>query len=323
VYRARIEGDASKRRVSLIKAYFGSIVASLTINQKKKMKVARLFMFSFIALNALSAYAQPNTIVYQLLEPNETITDSHVINKMTRLDSLNNPDFFFTKNAYGYNGYSLIKKIKSTWYTYELPMEGPKTVVSKVYRLSDDIVAVEIATTYHGMFDGGYSETIFINTNKLYFFDFVSYYSEQHYNYETGEPKILLECASTFSIAGDVFSITGTHPDRPERDYCLESADYLMGDTSMVQTKFLATVTDRLYPIRCLDKICTGIDTITLQRKLPDAYFKQVPLYEYGFDSEELGMEVSQDGKVLFFAPVPMGQVTALCAVSPQYVIMA
>jgi len=283
------------------------------------MKLVRLAVFIFIALDAFSFYAQPNTIDYQLLELSETITDSKRANRLQRLDTLNNPNFFIIKNDDEYNGHSFIRKEKSAWNRYALPIEGPKTSVSKVYMLSEDILAVEVLSCYNGAVMGGYAETIFLNTHTLYYFDFVSYYSEEHVDLGTGEPKFLFECAATFSVNGDAFLVAGMNPDRPDRDYCLPSAEYKMGKTSMVQTKFLAAVTNNLYPIRCLDSICTGIDTVSLHTKLPNAQFKPVPLYEYGFDSDELGMEVSQDGKVLFFAPVPMGQVTALCAVSPSY----
>jgi|GEM_PF-858865 len=283
------------------------------------MKLAHFAVFLFTVLNTLSFCAQPNTINYQLLELNETITNSEQVIRLQRLDTLNNPNFFVVKNDDEHNGYSFIRKEKSAWNRYALPIEGPKTSVSKVYMLSEDILAVEVLSYYNGTVMGGYAETVFINVHTLYYFDLVSYYSEEHVDLGTGEPKFLFECATTFSINEDTFRITGMNPDRPDRDYCLPSAEYKMYKTIMVQTKFMAEVTNNLYPIRCLDSVCTGIDTIALQAKLPYAQFKQVPLYEYGFDSDELGMEVWQDNKVLFFAPVPMGQVTALCAVNPGY----
>lgn len=241
------------------------------------MKLARFVVFAFMALNALSFYTQPNTINYQLLELSETITDSEQVNRLHRLDTLNNPNFFVIKNDDEYNGYSFLKKETSAWNRYALPIEGPKTSVSRVYMLSDDLLAVEVLSYYNGTVMGGYAETMFINIHTLYYFDFVSYYSEEHVDLGTGEPKFLFECVSTFKVNGDVFCLTCMNPDRPDRDYCLPSAEYKMGKTSMVQTKFLATVTNNLYAIRCLDSICTGIDTVAVQTKLPDAQFKQVP----------------------------------------------
>jgi hypothetical protein len=60
------------------------------------------------------------------------------------------------------------------------------------------------------------------------------------------------------------------------------------------------------YPIICNEEydICTGMNFNSLKEKFSNVTFKDAPLYEYGYDSDKLGVEVYSNGKLQIYTIV-------------------
>ncbi len=282
------------------------------------MKFLSPLLLSVLLSCAVAAYTQPNEITYSTLEPIDSITDRSVIKKMQRLDKLNNPDFFFYKDENGVSGFSMMKKGKSKWYKYYINIDGPNAQVTSVKQYADKIIGVEVVNNYAGTVTGAVSYMLFINVSDNTAFAMPSYYCEHRYD-EQGETASFTECKTLFEIKGNLLKVTATGTSELSDIYCPENAEYRIEPARLVQTKYQGRGGKNIYPVKCLEDVCTGIDIDQLRDLLPGTWTRDVPLYEYGYDSEELGKEVYRENELLFFATVPYGQVRGIVVVSPQY----
>jgi hypothetical protein len=294
----------------------------MCLNEHAKKKKNHLNKIFYILLFfSYQLFGQTERIMtFYPLSAIDTISDLKVVEKLQRVDSLNSENYFFANEYNEVEGFYFIKRNRQIWIVFDFEDTltfGPNTSVSKIKRESDNFISIQTYRSPSGGCSNIYGFLFLLNIQDCKRVDFSNYNLEECYD-GNGEVSYGRECKADFEITNGFVKIESTKkPD--DGMYCIESSEYKIEASRLIKTKYYSELAQRLFPVVCIDNICTGMAVNAMKKEFPKATFEKAPLFKYGYDSQDLGIEVCIDGKVLFFVAVPNEIITGISIVSPLY----
>jgi hypothetical protein len=274
-----------------------------------------------LLLVPLQFFGQAERIIdFYPLQFTDSISGSDRNVLLSQVDSLKSDDYFFSDNYQGQEGLFWIKKAGNKWVVFDFELDlnfGPNTFVSGFKNENERFVSIQTYRSPSGQCLSKYGRIILldiVNDKSISFFN----YSQIACFDTMGEVTSSSECASTFQIRDGFIEIESTQ-EGDDRMWCMDNAEFKIEENAIVQTKYYSESAHKLIPLICIGDICTGMSQTVLKDLFPQGTFRQVPLYTYGYDSENLGIEISEKEQVQMFVTVSKDIITAISIVSADY----
>lgn len=275
-------------------------------------------------LLSLKVFSQTEKVTeFYPLTPIDTINNYKELNKSERIDSLNSTDYFFTYKDREYkSGLLLTKKYNDKWIIYEFDSDlfnSSNTTIGN-FRLEDEkYIIIQVFRSPSGACSNTYGFLTILNIKTCKTIAFCNYNYLECYD-ENAKVSSQSECNTTTKIENGILTLKSS--ENLDGLNCTESAVYKIKNDSLIKIKYYLGTHKSYYPIVCNDEydICTGTNFNILKNKFSNAIYKEVPIFEYGYDSETIGKELYINNELqLFVVFNDFDIVTGISFVSPRY----
>jgi hypothetical protein len=156
-----------------------------------------------------------------------TCDNEQLINSLTRIDSLNNPDYFFTNDYDDYYGFYFFHYNNSVWDVFEFKSSeelGNTASIHSIKKIGQNLLAIQVYYAPSGGQINRYGYLLLINIKHNTLARFLNFYSsETYYNLELTERQ---ECQSDYKVVGNKLTVTTITAD--ESLYCIKSGEYIL-----------------------------------------------------------------------------------------------
>tara|TARA_R110002012_G_scaffold105970_2_gene247124 strand:+ start:640 stop:1734 length:1095 start_codon:yes stop_codon:yes gene_type:complete len=277
-----------------------------------------------LLLLSIKAFSQIERITeFYPLTPIDTINNFNQLNKFERIDNLNSTDFFFTYKDRGYkSGLLLYKKSDDKWIIYELNSEmfSSSNMTIDNFRLEDEkYIFIQVSRFPSGVCSNIYGFLTILNIETCKTIEFCNYNQQECYD-KNARVSSQSECRTTTNLEKGILSLKSS--ENLDGLNCIESAVYKIKNDSLIKIKYYLSTHKSFYPIVCNDEydICTGTNFNSLKNKFSNAKYKEVPIFEYGYDSETIGKELYINNELQLFVAISDSDIiTGISFVSPRY----
>lgn len=275
-------------------------------------------------LLSLNVFSQTESVTeFYPLTPIDTINDFKKLNKSERIDSLNSIDYFFTyKNREYKSGLLLTKKYNDKWIIYEFDSDlfsSSNTTINNFLLEDEKYIFIQVSRFPSGFCSSIYGFLTILNIETCKTIEFCNYNYQECYD-ENAKVSSQSECNTTTKIENGILTLKSS--DKLDGLSCIESAEYKIENDSLKKTKYYLDTHKSFYPIICNEEfdICTGTNFNILKNKFSNVMYNEVPVFEYGYDSETIGKEFYINNELQLFVVInDFDIVTGISFVSPRY----
>lgn len=288
----------------------------------KRIELNRIFYIFFLCTFPIFGQTE-GALEFYPLKLADTISDFNKIKSLNQIDSLKSSDYFFLDTYQNVEGLFFVKKKENKCLVFDFELHlylGPNTSVSNIKKENNRFVSIQTFRSPSGACANRYGQIILFDIMNFKFISFFNLNQSECYN-DYGEISSNSECRAVFKISDEFLEIKSNK--KPNDGlWCKESAEYRIEVDKLVKTKYYSETNKRFYPIICYeeDNICTGMNFNALKKKFPNGILEEVPMYEYGYDSDKLGTEFITNGEKQIFVIVDVkNKVTGISFVSSKY----
>lgn len=250
----------------------------------------------------------------------DTITNSKDIDNFVKIDSLDNDKYFFINKYHDSENLFFIKKIETKWIVFNFEVGayfGPNSSISEIKKLNNEFLSIQMYKSASGGCSMIYGNLVLLNIDRLNYLTFPNYQLRQCY--DINEDEVLVresECKTTFLLKDNYLKISSTK--KPDDGLsCMSKSEFEIKNDKLIKKRYYYF--SKSNPVICVQDICTGENFSFLKRDFPNAVIRKIPLYEYGYDSKEMGFEFVKEGQIQFYVVASDNLVTAISFVSPNY----
>lgn len=254
----------------------------------------------------------------------DTVYSPNTLKKYERIDSLNSNNYFFSYQDKNYkSGLLLIKRKQSNWIVYDFEIAsylGPNGNIISFHKENERFLSIQTSKSPSGMCSNTYGFLILLDIKDAKIITYCNYNHQQCYDTNSGTTIVSeSECIAEFELSDNYLKIKSTKNEDDGLN-CIESAEYKIEENKLIKTKYYSYLTQQLQPILCVQNICTGTKIGNLKKSFPNLTYKDAPLFLYGYDSDEQGIEFYQDGQLKFFVSIISDNIIhGISIISPEY----
>lgn len=302
--------------------------------------VKKTSIFIFILLASLSNLFGQRTeysIKFEPLYAIDTVFNKSDIKNYQLSSKIRNINYFLLENQYKdglkTDGWFLFKKHLDYYVVYDLSLNEsvefytPTAGVKKILSYNEKYILIESKSTVGtqlSMNEDCHIQIVNTKDNSFIFLQNGHKFSKVQYSNDREE--IYTEnCISDIILENNLVTVirncTVDGDFQIDCTACFPSGVYLISDGKLRKIKEYSNSSKLLKPVIWVDKIHSGMTILNLSKAYPDAILNRVPLFEYGYDSEELGYEISFYQKVQFFVTIHRGVVEEITIVNSKYAI--
>jgi hypothetical protein len=196
------------------------------------------FFLCFVALliqclawcqdNALGIYPMP--IIGQFPEAE--------IVSLTKTDSLNQSDYFFTETFNEAHGLFLVKKEKEYWVVYDFELylnAGHNSTISGIRKINDRFVSIQVYSFPSGICESRYGKIILMDVIRNEYIEFFNFAETICFD-ENGKPNSRSTCQAKYSFKKNILKIKSTKKPGDTQD-CIESGKFRYCNGQFVRMK--------------------------------------------------------------------------------------
>ncbi len=285
----------------------------------------RILLKILLVLSSIYSFGQDDfERHFEKLETADTLTDSKMIAYYQSKSQFKNDDFFIYDgtliNRLLDNSF-LFKKNKAGFIIYKLPFQNSSEIVfskNENYLLKK----VEYRSSARQI-RGTSKEQIIIDLNNLSYIGLFTYNSVQSWEFGDDENMIVHNsaCKSLMNIEDDFLTVhTLCYENdnfRNECEECISTGIYVIKGDILRKVKSYSERNLSMNDIEWIDSFCLGMSIDEFLRT-NDKDVQEVPLFEYGYDSEEMGFEIINNGTAEYFLVVKEKEIVSVFVMSPE-----
>ena len=253
----------------------------------------------------------------------DTVYSPNTLKKYERIDSLNKNNYFFSYKDKEYkSGLLLIKRKQSNWIVYDFEISsylGPNGNIISFHKENERFLSIQTSKSPSGMCSNTYGFLILLDIKNPKIISYCNYNHQQCYDTSSGTTiASQSDCIAKYEISEDFLKVRSTKK-QDDGLNCIESAEYKIEENRLIKTKYYSYLTQQLQPVLCVQNICTGTKIGNLKKSFPNLNYKDIPMFAYGYDSDEQGIEFYQDGLLKFFVTISDNIINGISIISPEY----
>lgn len=313
-----------------------------TVSCKAKIEIMKkiiLFLFIILVSSISKVFGQRSeySIKFEPLKAIDTIYSKSDIKNHLFSAKIRNKDYFLLENQYKdglkTDGWFLFKKYSDYYVVYDLSLNEsvefftPLAGVKKILSYNEKYILIESKSTIgtqRSMTEECHMQIVNTKDNSFIFIQNGNKFSKVQYSNDR-EETYTESCISDIILENNLITVirncTVDGEFKIDCTNCFPSGVYLISEGKLRKIKDYSNSSKLLEPVIWVDKIHSGMTIFNLSKAYPNAKLNRVPLFEYGYDSEELGYEISFNQNVQFFVTISSGVVEEVTIVNSKSAI--